>query len=339
MKQKKSSQDTVGEFGRDFQANAAIFLFVKNLKESSYVKNESAHEDIEIGLTNKKKIYAQAKAVETSTDTRNVIQKLKDAVNTLNAAKTNDSATAKLTYITNSKSPFKITNPMENSINGLTSKPFSELTPVEQAVVRNAVNDQDITNFAYDDFYILVIPFEGQEDAERYKEIKVIINELFAAIGKSDSGLTPTVMSVWQNMLRINASKRIATVTKEAFLWPIVVLYCGGDAPQWLRDEKDEGIIEAAMSKFRSLIDFASLDFQLVTRVINDYDEYISKHQLAANQQIKTFVTNSYEKYDDAFDSISGEDGAVKEIVKKIVINQILIKRTDIKKLKAYAGL
>jgi len=338
-KQKKSTQDTVGEFGRDFQANAAIFLFVKNLKESSYVKNESVNEDIEIGLTSKKKIYAQAKAVEVSTDTRNVIQKLKDAVETLNTAKTKDADTARLTYITNSKSPFNISNPMENSISGLTSKAFSELTPAEQAIVKKAVDDQGITDFAYNDFYILVIPFEGQEDSERYKEIKGIINELFAAIGKSDSGLAPKVMSVWQNMLRINASKRTATVSKESLLWPIVVLYCEGDAPQWLREEKDEGIIEAAIAKFGSLINNASHDFQLVTKVINDYDDFISKNQLAANIQIKTFANSNYDKYEDAFTSMNTEDEEVQTIVKKLVINQILIKRKDIKKLKAHAGL
>ena len=50
------------EFGWEFQTNAAIVLFIRNIEDASSVRVEGAHEDIEITLYDGTVIYAQAKA-------------------------------------------------------------------------------------------------------------------------------------------------------------------------------------------------------------------------------------------------------------------------------------
>ena len=51
-------------FGFDFQVNAAIVLFLENIKEVNRLRLEGNYEDIELELNTGEMILAQAKAVE-----------------------------------------------------------------------------------------------------------------------------------------------------------------------------------------------------------------------------------------------------------------------------------
>ncbi|MCL2033487.1 MAG: hypothetical protein FWG94_02020 [Oscillospiraceae bacterium] len=73
-------------FGWDFQINAAIILFLENIKEVKSIRVEGMTEDIEITLNNGRSIYSQSKAVERENDYTNVLKKLKEAIITLDAA-------------------------------------------------------------------------------------------------------------------------------------------------------------------------------------------------------------------------------------------------------------
>ena len=68
-------------FGFDFQVNAAIVLFLENVKDVKSLRLEGDYEDIEIELENGKYILAQAKAVErASDDFSNVRKNMKKVV-------------------------------------------------------------------------------------------------------------------------------------------------------------------------------------------------------------------------------------------------------------------
>lgn len=92
-------------FGWDFQVNSAILLMLENIKEAKRVRVEGADEDIEITLQDQSKIYAQAKAVVKPDDYTHVIDKLTNALETLNLAAKNGDGVL-FTYVTNSPNPF-----------------------------------------------------------------------------------------------------------------------------------------------------------------------------------------------------------------------------------------
>ena len=93
-------------FGFDFQVNAAIVLFLDNVKNVKSLRLEGDYEDIEIELDNGEYILAQAKAVErASDDFVNVRANMKKAITTLSEG--NHKTNAKeLIMVTNSPNPF-----------------------------------------------------------------------------------------------------------------------------------------------------------------------------------------------------------------------------------------
>ena len=94
-------------FGWDFQINAAIFIFLKNIKEIDRLRLEGELQDIEIIKKDKSKIYAQAKAIYKYDDYTNVIANLKSALSSLNESKQKDSDCNEIIYVTNTPNPFK----------------------------------------------------------------------------------------------------------------------------------------------------------------------------------------------------------------------------------------
>ena len=64
-KAKKSSNAVPAAFGWTFQSNAGIVIMLKNLQRADAVRIEG-DEDIEVHLSNGKKVYAQAKGLYMS---------------------------------------------------------------------------------------------------------------------------------------------------------------------------------------------------------------------------------------------------------------------------------
>ena len=93
-------------FGFDFQVNAAIVLFLENVRDVKSLRLEGNYEDIEIELDNGEYILAQAKAVErASDDFANVRSNMKKAITSLSEADHKVRA-KELIMVTNSPNPF-----------------------------------------------------------------------------------------------------------------------------------------------------------------------------------------------------------------------------------------
>jgi len=102
-------------FGWDFQINAAIFLFLKYLKDVYSVKVESKHQDIELQMNDKSCIYAQAKSVQDGSNTNNK-KKLEDAIISLAKTPVDYAKKDKLLYVSNYSEPIKEKNLYNNKI-------------------------------------------------------------------------------------------------------------------------------------------------------------------------------------------------------------------------------
>lgn len=71
---------SASSFGWDFQVNAGIFLFLKYISNAEDIKIESKCQDVEITLTDQRKVFAQAKSAQDYTSIKNPKEKFKDAI-------------------------------------------------------------------------------------------------------------------------------------------------------------------------------------------------------------------------------------------------------------------
>lgn len=179
-----------GLFGFDFQVNAAIVLMLENIKTLSSVRLEDNEEDIVLTLDNKKKILAQAKAVQNgSSDFRNVRANLKKALITLSEG-AQSADVDKLIFITNSANPFN-DDRSRSVFYAPTRRKFSDLPPSAQAIIQEYLSTiaQPLDT---NDFVIQVFNFETDDDKERYKVVMQKVNDF---IGRLNTTTSPGVGS------------------------------------------------------------------------------------------------------------------------------------------------
>lgn len=130
----KSRRADAVVFGFDFQVNAAIVLFLENVKQVEKMRLEGDYEDIEIQLDSGEMVLAQAKAVEkASSDFRNVRKNLKKALTSLSEA--NEKANARdLIVITNSPNPFNDKQSM-SAFYGHAHRAYDTLPPTAKKMI------------------------------------------------------------------------------------------------------------------------------------------------------------------------------------------------------------
>ena len=211
-------------FGFDFQINAAIVLMLENIKDLSSIRLEGNCEDIEIKLIDDSRILAQAKAVqEASSDFRNVRANLKKALETL--SEQNKTDVKKLILITNSPNPCN-DDLSRSAFYGHAHRDYELLPPSAKKIVGDYLNNISIP-LDVDKFYIHVLPFETDDEAERYKVVMQVINDFIGSIGANLSpGISKKLFGIWKNDVFVNGTKKDASIelTKKNIIWPIIVI-------------------------------------------------------------------------------------------------------------------
>lgn len=168
-------------FGFDFQANAAIVLMLENIKDMSSIRLEGS-EDIEINLNNGSSILAQAKSVvNSSTDFSNVLSNLKKSIISLSEAEHKLGVVKELIYITNTPNPFneKQLNPI---FYGASQRDYSSLPrPLKDKI--NKIISKIEKPLDTSKFKIQILPFETDNDNERYKCVMNAIGDFIPKLG------------------------------------------------------------------------------------------------------------------------------------------------------------
>ena len=320
---KRNASDSA--FGWDFQVNSAIFLFLKNLDTSESIEVEGQKEDVEINLSDNTKIYAQVKAVVDPEDTRNLQSKLTKAIKTLYEA---FDGNCKLIYVTNAKNPLMA---QRSSFDKVTYLRFGELNNEEQTFIKKSVEHNKINNFSYDNFYILDIPFYGDDLENRYKYIREKVNDFFSDMNISGQDYSKRIFEIWQNTLFKNATQQRVLITKKQFLWPLVVLFCEKIDVSWLFEKYEESIVRDVLSIYDSTITYNSENFKLVTKVLNLFEKF-SSTQLG-NKRFLDYIEKHFKDYRDDI-TIYTDNEDYRDIVIQVILYKILCKRMDIGKLK-----
>lgn len=266
-------------FGFDFQVHAAMVLVLENLLALKSIRVEGKAEDIEIELKDNSRIFAQAKSVvKSSTDFKNVLANLKKALESLSeASKSKDFTINKLIFITNSPNPFNTED--NNSIfYGHSHREFNSLPEEYKNRIKKYLKEIDTpldTNY----LMIHVLPFETDNELERYKVVINVINDFISNLELSGTISAEKIRSIWFSEIFANSSKKDTRIvlTKNDLIWPVIVIITDiSHTDSSLREEFDSAEFEELSRKYKSIINYHCEKYEFFTRILYDFQKFVS---------------------------------------------------------------
>ncbi len=310
---------------------------LENITDLSSIRLEGNHEDIELLLCDDSYIFAQAKSVvQSSSDFRNVRNNLNKSLCSLSEGCKN-AKVSKLILITNSPNPLD-DDASRSVFYGHSHRDFSSLPPSAQAIIRGylARIDQPLNPEL---FAIQTLPFETDDDAERYKVVLQVINDFIGGLDINMSGLGKRLLEVWHLSVFTNGSKKDAAIqlTKKNVIWPIMVIATDVER---IDDNEfaqfDIPLREEIVRRYREIIDSCCDRLEFFTRVLSDYRNFEVKN--TGKDKCRDFVETTWKDYVYEFD-VNGIEDEVKIGLTKIVLYNIIRRRFQIDRIKKGVNL
>lgn len=323
-------------FGWDFQINAAIAILIDNIKDVDKIRLEGKTQDIEITLSNKEKIYAQAKSVEKPGDYNNVKKHLTDALNSLNNTAYNEKEPVKqFIYITNSDNPMGNVYTMSQFIGPYVRRSYNQLSTKTKSIIEKSLSkvDKEVV-IDRDKLFVYILQFQnGVTEKDRYVNIKRIVDEFIENILENRNGIGGKVLDVWQKELLLNGSvsNTCITLNKKNFAWIIVVKAienCLSDNS--LYDKFDISEVLSVQKYFSDFINNSVVKFEFITTILSDFNEFVPTER---NKKTVEFIEKNWTKYKNAF-SIEQLDSSTQEILIKTILARTIYQSNTINRMK-----
>ena len=324
------------EFGWEFQTNAAIVLFIQRIEDASSVRVEGAREDIEISLNDGAVVYAQAKARSGKEHGVGSTDRLDGALKTL-ADDIEQGNYSELIYVTNDDYPFGKSHDVSDLHGGGTLR-FDELPDAVQSFIREKGCAHGIEDDAYPAMTVSVIGFYGDDRDTRHKHIRAAIRDLLARLNLGSRGDVNDgqLRDLWGTMMQENAGTLDTDITlsKEDFIWPVIVMLCKVDTDDRDFERYDEEDVQDAVREYSSIINYHTQKFEFVTKVSTAFDRY-----LAGNSGVRKEVRTRYidEHWGDYVEILGlGEigDSETREIVARLIMRKVLRRKDVIRRVK-----
>lgn len=324
----KSRRANAVMFGFDFQVNAAIVLMIENMEDLRTLRLEGNFEDIELELDNDKYILAQAKAVEkSSSDFQNVRKNLKKSLVSLSEGSQKVDA-QQLILITNSPNP--LNEEASRSIFwGDAHRDFRSLPESSQKLIRGYL-DKISQPLDTDKFMIQVLPFETDNDAERYKVVKRTVEDFIGDLNLNIPGLGKKLLSVWHEEVFKNGTKKDAAIQlkKKDIVWPLMVIATDVNYfDDSFGEIFDPSAYDEIVRQYKEVIDSCCERCEFFIKVLCDYNAYQTTKK--PTEKCIDFVMNKWKDYLSEFelDEVDEEiqRGLVQIILYRIVRNRIVI--------------
>jgi hypothetical protein len=319
-------------FGFDFQVNAAIVLMLDNVCELESLRLESEYEDIDIELVSGKHILAQAKAVvNSSSDFRNVRKNLTKALESLSEG-SQKTQVEKLILITNSPNPLN-EDASRSIFYGPARRDFATLPESSKKIITDYLStiEQPLNP---EKFQIRIIPFETDDEAERYKVVLQEINNFIGEINLDVPGLGKNLHKIWCSDIFKNGSKKKLSfkISKKGLIWPIIVIVTDVDRMENdFRDRFDSVHYDEIVRRYREIIDSCCERVEFFTKILYDYNEY--KSLSTEKDKCLNFTEEMWENYSSEF-KIDGLDDEVLEGLTKVIVYNVIRRRYDIDRIK-----
>ncbi len=324
-------------FGFDFQVNAAIILMLENIKELRSLKLEGNYEDIELSLVNEEYILAQAKAIEkSSTDFTHVRSNLKKALISLSEGAKKSNA-RKLILITNSPNPLN-QDETRNLFWGPSWRLFSTLPESSQKLINNYLSGI-ADPLDTEKFMIQVLPFETDDEQERYKVVKQAVDDFVGELQLNVPGIGKRLMHIWKDEIFTNGTKRNDEIhlDKKDIIWPILVLVT--DAKRYdddFSDFVDSGLYDEIINRYQDVIDSYCQRCEFFIRVLCDYNEFTSSKRPA--EKPIDFALSRWENYIDEL-TLKNADSEIQKGLIQIILYSIVRNRYTIDRIKKGVGM
>lgn len=323
-------------FGFLFQANAAIVLMLENMKELNSIRLE-CNEDIDIELVDGSFVLAQAKCVvKASTDFSHVKANAKKSLASLSDG-SQKVLVRELVYITNSPNPFNDVA-SKNMFYGPSLLKYGELPLSTKKIIDNYLSNLDHP-LDLNRLNIRVIPFEGDDDRQRYKVVLDVISDFLGNLGLGGCGYRKQLHEVWEEMLHRSGTKsnREIKLGKKDIIWPIIVcvtgqgnldrnaLYCTG---------LDDSEFEEINNKYREIIEYCCERFDFVAKVISDF----ATAGIKGRDAVSMFINEHWSDYIDEVEMGSIDNDVHSNLI-KIIMYTMLSKKYVINRIKKEVNL
>jgi len=324
------------ELGWEFQTNAATVLFIQRIEDASSVRVEGAHEDIEISLNDGTVVYAQAKARTGNEPGKGSTDRLDGALKTL-ADDIKQGNYRELIFVTNDDYPFGKSHDVSDLHGGGTLR-FDELPDGVQNYIREKGAAHGIGDDAYPVMAVSVIGFYGDDRDTRHKHIRAAIQDLLSRLdlgrrGDVNDGL---LRDQWGTMMQENAGTLDTDITlsKEDFVWPVIVMLCKVDTDDKDFERFDEEDVQDAVREYGSIINYHTQKFEFVTKVSTDFDRYLADNSGGRKEVRTRYIDERWGDYVDILGLGEIGDGETREIVAKLIMRKVLRRKDVIKRVK-----
>lgn len=361
---------SASSFGWNFQANAGIFLFLHFIKEAKDLKIESKLQDIEITLTDKNKILAQAKSSQDPSADKGKKAKFKDAL--ISIAKTSkQEPNAQFIYISNESDTFssgdkafdnrirsyneclesirkEIDETFEATIHSLSTKIEKAQKSSEDKKAKQLTEiKQLIENFNKDNLSVSCITqFWGKEE-NRYASIVDKINEFLTITLNYDlitaKKISNRLFEHWSFECGFNSTEKDEhkEMTKESFLWPISVFLLKDihrDITDCLDFTCDSSLEEEVDAIFEDSKMLYHERFEFSNRIIQDYYDFKQNLVSKIKEPEKEFIMKNWKKYIDEFAQENFDEEEL-EYVTKSFIYRILMNSRNLHNICSKVGI
>ena len=275
---------------------------------------------------------AQAKAVEkSSSDFQNVRKNLKKALISLSEGSQKVNA-QQLILITNSPNP--LNEDVSRSIFwGDAHRSFLSLPRSSQELIKGYV-DKIACPLDLNKFMIQILPFETDNDAERYKVVKRAVDDFIGDLNLSIPGLGKKLLTIWHEEVFKNGTKKDASIQlrKKDVIWPIMVIatdinYC--DAA--FADMFDPSAYDEIVHQYRETIDSCCERYEFFIKVLYDYNMYRTSRSLS--EKAFDFAINKWTDYLAEF-KLDGVDEEIQKGLIQIILYRIVRNRIVIQNIK-----
>lgn len=324
-------------FGFDFQVNSAIVLFLENIKEVEKLRLEGNYEDIELELSSGEMILAQAKAVEkASADFINVRKNMKKALMSL--AEGGEKVNAReLIMITNSPNPFN-DDKSRSAFYGHAHRKYDTLPPSAKKIVDEYLSKMD-KELDTDKLKIQVLPFETDDELERYKVIMESINDFVGNLNTNISGLGRKLLETWHWQFFDNGSKKDAAIklSKKDIIWPILVKITEIEHCEYnFLEQFDSGVYEEVINRYAEIINSHCEQCEFFIKILSDFNGFNTTKK--AREKLNAFIELRWKDYVSEF-NVDGIDEEIQEAIAKIIIHNIINGRFIIDSIKKEVNL
>lgn len=186
-------------------------------------------------------------------------------------------------------------------------------------------------------FSIQILPFETDDENERYKVVTQKINDFIGELKLKDPGLGKQLFKIWKDNIFTNGSKKDVSIvlSKKDLIWPIIVVTTdlekiGNDFEEICEEVDYDEIVR----QYKSFIDTCCEQVEIFTKIVYDFNIYkVPNSEKGIKKKMGYFLKNQWKNYVSIFTNDNMDADTSKGLTQAIIYS-ILKRRYEIDRIK-----